>query len=219
MKILAFNGSPRKNFNTATLLNKTLEGASSKGAQTEMIHLYDLNFKGCVSCFACKLKGGKSYGRCAVKDDLAPVLEKIETADALVFGSPVYLGSASGIMQSFLERLVFQYIEYSPGYPVLFKRKIPTAFIFTMNVNAEMMKTMGYEPTFKRYESYIGRIFGSCQALTVNDTYQFTDYSKYVSSLFDPESKVRIKSEVFPIDCQKAFEIGVNFVEENKIAI
>ena len=54
--IIAINGSPRKNGNTAALLNKALEGASSQGATTEMINLYDLNFKGCMSCFACKLK-------------------------------------------------------------------------------------------------------------------------------------------------------------------
>jgi multimeric flavodoxin WrbA len=76
MKIIAFNGSPRKNWNTAMLLQKALEGAASEGAQTELIHLYDLNYKGCISCFACKTREGKSYGRCAVKDELTPVLKK-----------------------------------------------------------------------------------------------------------------------------------------------
>ena len=70
MKVLAVNGSPRKNWNTATLLRKALEGAASQGAETEFIHLYDLNFKGCQSCFACKTIGGKSYGKCARKDDI-----------------------------------------------------------------------------------------------------------------------------------------------------
>jgi len=56
MKVMAFNGSPRKKWNTATLLEKALEGASSKGAETELIHLYDLNYKGCISCFSCKMK-------------------------------------------------------------------------------------------------------------------------------------------------------------------
>jgi multimeric flavodoxin WrbA len=78
MKVMAFNGSPRKNWNTATLLQKTLAGAASYGAETELIHLYDLDYKGCISCFACKTIGGKSYGRCAVQDDLAPVFSRIE---------------------------------------------------------------------------------------------------------------------------------------------
>ena len=84
MKVMAFNGSPRKKWNTATLLEKALEGAASRGAETELIHLYDLNYKGCISCFACKTKGGESYGRCAVEDDLAPVFRKIEKADAVI---------------------------------------------------------------------------------------------------------------------------------------
>jgi len=84
MNVLAINGSPRKQWNTATLLNKALEGASSQGAETELIHLYDLNFKGCTSCFACKLKNGESYGQCGYKDDLSPVLNRIENIDALI---------------------------------------------------------------------------------------------------------------------------------------
>ena len=107
MKVMAFNGSPRKKWNTATLLEKALEGASSQGAETNLIHLYDLNYKGCISCFACKTKGGKSYGRCAVKDDLAPVFKHIEEADAIILGSPIYLGTVSGEMRSFMERLMF----------------------------------------------------------------------------------------------------------------
>ena len=61
MKVMAINGSPRKEWNTATLLEKALEGAASQGAETELIHLYDLSFKGCKSCFACKTRGGESY--------------------------------------------------------------------------------------------------------------------------------------------------------------
>lgn len=59
MKLIAINGSPRKDKNTAALLNKALEGAASQGAATELIHLYDQDYKGCISCFACKLKNGK----------------------------------------------------------------------------------------------------------------------------------------------------------------
>lgn len=70
MKVIAINGSPRKNWNTATLLEKALDGAKSVGADVEMIHLYDLSFKGCTSCFACKRKGSQLNGKCAMKDDL-----------------------------------------------------------------------------------------------------------------------------------------------------
>ncbi|WP_291441120.1 flavodoxin family protein, partial [Desulfovibrio sp.] len=92
MKFYAVNGSPRKKRNTATVLGKALEGitAACPEAQTEMLHLYDYNYKGCISCFECKRLGGKSYGRCAVRDELAPVLEKLSLADGIIFGSPIY---------------------------------------------------------------------------------------------------------------------------------
>jgi len=60
-----------------------------------------------MSCFACKLKGGESFGRCAVNDDLAPVLEEIKSTDAFILGSPIYFGDVTGKMRSFLERLLF----------------------------------------------------------------------------------------------------------------
>ena len=63
MKVMAINGSPRKDWNTATMLQKALEGSASRGAETELIHLYDLQFQGCTSCFSCKVLNGKSYGR------------------------------------------------------------------------------------------------------------------------------------------------------------
>ena len=107
MKVIAINGSPRKKWNTATLLQNALDGAASQGAETELVHLYDLDYKGCTSCFACKLKNGRSYGKCAVQDGLTPVLKKIEVADALILGSPIYFGSVTGMMRCFMERLMF----------------------------------------------------------------------------------------------------------------
>lgn len=95
-KIIAINGSPRKNGNTAILLNKALEGAAEQGAETELINLYDLSYKGCISCFACKRKGGKSYGKCIFADELLLVLKKIEQADALILCSPIYFGTVTG---------------------------------------------------------------------------------------------------------------------------
>ena len=65
MKVMAVNGSPRKDWNTGTLLNKALEGAKSIGAETEFIHLYDYSFKGCISCFACKKRTAQWPGRAA----------------------------------------------------------------------------------------------------------------------------------------------------------
>ncbi|HEY8911051.1 MAG TPA: flavodoxin family protein [Desulfosporosinus sp.] len=217
MKVIAFNGSPRKNWNTEILLNKALEGAASKGAEIELIQLYDLNYKGCISCFACKMKDSRSYGQCAVNDELSPVLKKVEDADALILGSPIYLGAATGEMRSFLERLLFPYYVYDASRSTLFKKKIPTGFIYTMGVNNDLMKKMGYDQQFRVTEILMERVFGASESLSVTDTYQFEDYSKYVTTAFNPEEKAKRRNEEFPKDCQKAFEMGARFAQQGGI--
>jgi multimeric flavodoxin WrbA len=211
MKIIGFNGSPRKKWNTATLLNKALEGAASKGAQTELIHLFDLKYSGCISCFSCKLKGGKSYGKCAVKDDLQPILGRIEEADAIILGSPVYIGAATGAMRSFLERLTFPYLVYDQQHSSLFKRKMPVGFIYTLGATEARIKETGWDRQFTLMESILSRIFGASETLLATDTYQFDDYSKYVAPGMDAEAKAKRRKEVFPEDCRKAFEMGARF--------
>ncbi len=216
MKVIALNGSPRKKWNTATLLEKALEGAASESAETELIHLYDLNFKGCISCFACKLKGGKSYGKCAVKDELTPVLERLEDADAVILGSPIYLGNSTGEMRSFMERYIFPYITYSIDIQTFYARNIPVGFIYTMNITEDLFEMVGINKLIESNEWVATRIFGYSESLCSTDTYQFDDYSKYVSSIFNPQEKTKRREEVFPQDCKKAFEMGVRFVKRQK---
>ena len=211
MKVLAFNGSPRKKWNTATLLRHALDGAASKGAEIELLHLYDYNSKGCISCFACKLKGGKSYGRCAVNDDLKPILDKVHDADAIILGSPIYFGMPTGVIRSFIERLLFQYLVYDAHHSFLFKRSIPTGLIYTMNVDQSLLEDIGYDMTLMGTEMTFKRCFGASETLMVTDTYQFDDYSKYETSGLDEARKAQRKAEVFPEDCRKAFEMGVRF--------
>lgn len=207
MNVIAVNGSPRKKWNTATLLQKALDGAASAGAQTEMIHLYGLRYKGCTSCFACKRKGG-ALGRCAMRDDLTEVLEKIVRCDVLLLGTPVYFWNLTGEMLSFLERLLFSSMTYNVGHPSTFPGKCSSGFIYTMNVPADVMETSGYGTTFRRYQALLERLGGPSEILVSNDTYQFNDYSKYEASMFNEAHKAQVRSEQFPVDCEKAFEMG-----------
>ncbi len=213
MKVMAINGGPRKTWNTATLLNKALEGAASEGAETELVHLYDIDFKGCTSCFACKVKNGKSYGKCAYKDELSPVLIKAMEADALLIGSPIYIGMVTGEMKSFLERLLFPLVVYDENHSSLLDRKIPTGFICTMGATESRMREMGYDQHARLVETLLAMFLGPVESLVVNDTYQFDDYSKYVSTRFDPVAKAKRRKEVFPLDCEKAFELGVRLAK------
>ncbi|MBU3218479.1 flavodoxin family protein (plasmid) [Clostridium estertheticum] len=217
MKVYAINGSPRKNKNTATLLQKALDGvkeaAKDKEIETEIINLYDLNYTGCKSCFACKRLGGKSYGKCAIKDDIYEVLEKISQADGLIFGSPIYLGTITGQLQSFLERLIFPYLVYDENYSTISPRNMPTAFIYTMNAPEEIMNKLGYLKTFDLIESTIEHIFTKPLVMYSNNTYQFDDYSKYKSNAFSEEAKAAHRKIQFPLDCQKAFELGASLIK------
>ena len=107
IRAMFFNGSPRKNKNTADMLQSAMRGAEAAGAETELVHLYDIDFKGCKSCFACKLKNSKCNGICAINDDLRPVLERARLADVIVLGSPVYYSYPTGVIRAFMERLMF----------------------------------------------------------------------------------------------------------------
>ena len=215
MKVIAVNGSPRKKWNTASLLEKALEGAVSHRAETELIHLYDLNYKGCISCFACKTKGGKSYGKCAVKDDLEPVFKKIEEVDALILGSPIYWGTVTGEMKSFMERLLFQYWPYTDPPKSIFPKKIKTGFIYTMNASEKRIQELGYDQHVGHNERLLKMLFGASESLLSFDTYQFEDYSKVVADRFDPEKKTKRRKEIFPKDCEKAFDMGARLVGKN----
>ena len=208
MTILAVNGSPRKKWNTAQVLQSVLDGAAKTGTATKLVHLYDYDFKGCVSCFECKRIGGKNYGRCAVKDGLTPLLAEVAEADALVIGTPVYFGAETGETRSFIERLLFPYLTYTPGYAAIFPRKIPTAMVYTMNVPEAVMAERNYGHMTGLAQGFMNRTFGACEVLTVNDTFQFDDYAKYLCTVWDADAKAKRRKDVFPQDLAKAFALG-----------
>jgi multimeric flavodoxin WrbA len=158
-------------------------------------------------------KKGEGYGRCAVNDELTPILKKVAEADAIILGSPIYLGTVTGEMSSFLERLIFPYLVYDVNHSTLFKRRIKTGLIYTMGAPEDQMKLMGVDRHLNMVEMFMKRTFGEAESLFVFDTYQFDDYSKYESSRFNVEEKAKRRREEFPKDCQKAFEMGVRFAQ------
>jgi multimeric flavodoxin WrbA len=214
VKAIGINGSPRKKWNTAILLEEALKGAGSQEAKTELFHLYDLNYKGCISCFACKKKPGKSYGKCAVKDGLTPLLKKVNGADVIILGSPIYFGSVTGEMRSFLERLFYPLMTYTDPPGSLLSRKVQTAFIYTLGATRKMARERGFDKQIVANETLMKMILGASETLCSYDTYQFEDYSKVYAPRFDPEKKAKVRAEVFPIDCEKAFEMGARLVRQ-----
>lgn len=216
MKALFINGSPRKKFNTAQMLESAMEGAADAGAETEWINLFDYEFTGCRSCFACKIKNSKTNGLCAIRDSIRPVLEKAKNADVIVFGSPVYYGYPTGQLRNFVERLLFPldtYLVDENGNRVKVRNKVvPTGLIYTMNCPKWLMEKVDYPKLLGFTGEELGRLYGYNEVLYSCDTYQFTDYARYDVNMFPEEAKRKTLKEQFPIDLENAYNLGVKLV-------
>jgi putative sterol carrier protein/putative NADPH-quinone reductase len=109
MKVLALNGSPRmKASSTYHMLKPLLEGMEGAGAETELIHIRELNLEFCIGCYACWVR---TPGVCVHqdKDCMVAVLESFNTADLVIFGTPLYHFTMSGIMKTFIDRTVVRF--------------------------------------------------------------------------------------------------------------
>ena len=210
-----FNGSPRKNWNTAKMLESAAEGARAAGAETETVNLYDFPFAGCKSCFACKLKNAKTNGICALRDNLRPILERARQADVLVLGSPVFFHYPTGVYRAFLERLAFPVYSYhyENGQPLVCRDKvIETANIFTMNCPKDMMERWNYPTFLQANTDTLATVFGASETLYACNTYQFTDYSRYDITLFSEEEKRAYRDAHSTDDLAAARALGQRLV-------
>ncbi len=218
MKVIGINGSARKDWNTATLVKKALEGAASAGAETEYVDLYAEPIKGCLECFACKRKGSKTNGLCAIRDNLRPLLEKALGADAVIIGSPNFFGYPSGMVRSFLERFLYPLssyqIEDGKFVRILGERIIPSAIIFTMNSDEQYYKVGGYDISLGMTRANLEHVLGYAEQYNSYNTLQFADYSKMDANFFDPEIKKHRHETQFPIDQEKCREMGRRLVEK-----
>ena len=102
MKVLAINGSPKGNGNTATALNLMADVLKEQGIETEILHIGNKDIRGCVACRSCA-----KTGRCVFDDIVNETAEKFEAGDGMVIGSPVYYASANGSLISLLDRLFY----------------------------------------------------------------------------------------------------------------
>lgn len=102
MKILAVNGSPRgKGSNSDRMLLPFLDGAGEAGAEVEVVYLSEKKINHCLGCFACWTK---EPGVCVHKDDMPELLEKIKLADIIVYTTPLYVFTVTGLMKDFMDR-------------------------------------------------------------------------------------------------------------------
>ena len=208
-KIMIIDGGPRKNFNTAAMLQKFAEGARAASSDIEVktIRLYALDYKGCMSCMACKIKG-KASNVCKFKDALTPVLDEIAEADGLVLGSPIYFGDVTGQMRTFLERLAFPWLSYN-DYSLTAPKRMPVVLMETMNGLPDRNNSQGYGSM----EHCIAAALGQPEHVNAYNTYQVKNYANYELGGFSEEAKRQYSDTHWEEDLQKAFDTGKRMAE------
>ena len=209
-KIIVIDGGPRKTFNTASMLQKFTEGAASVSSEIEVktVRLYGLDYKGCMSCMACKIKG-KASNICKFKDALTPVLEKIAEADGLVLGSPNYFGEVTAQMRAFLERLAFPWLSYN-DYSLTAPKRMPVVLVETQNGSENTNNCNGYGTM----EHCITQALGAPEKLFAYNTYQVKNYDNYELRGFSEPAKRQYREEHWEKDLQAAFDAGRRMAEQ-----
>ena len=105
MKVVGFNGSPRKKGNTATLIRKVFEALEHEGIETEFVQVGGKPVRGCIACFKCFKNKDQ---RCSVKEDiLNDCIEKMLAADGVIIGSPTYFSDVSAETKALIDRAGF----------------------------------------------------------------------------------------------------------------
>ena len=130
MKVVAFNGSPRRGGNTEILINEVFKVLNKEGIKTELIQIGGKNVSGCIACMKCRKKGD---ARCHQKNDLLNVcIEKMIKADGIIIGSPTYFADITSETKALID--VAGYAIRGAGNPL--KRKIGAAVIAVRRAGA-----------------------------------------------------------------------------------
>ena len=141
MKVLLINGSPRREGNTFIALSQVASQLEKHGIETEVVQLGNKPVRGCIACGQCLMRG---LGRCAFDDDVCNrIVEKLDDADALVVGSPVYYGQPNGALLAVMQRVLFSTNGKHQNKPAanvaICRRGGATAAFQTMNMMFQML--------------------------------------------------------------------------------
>ena len=129
MKVIAFNGSARKDGNTAILVRYVLGELSKEGIETELIQLAGQAMHGCTACGTCFARKNR---RCVIDDPVNGYVEKMSAADGLILASPVYFGDITTEMKALIDRIGF----VAKANDHLLKRKVGAAVIAVRRAGA-----------------------------------------------------------------------------------
>lgn len=209
-KIVIIDGGPRRNMNTAQMAASFAEGINAAGENIDIrqYRLYDIEYRGCMSCLGCKVKG-RSSPVCVFKDGLKEVLDEVSQADGLAIASPIYMGRNTAQTQAFLERLVFPWLSYN-DFSISAVKKMPVVFIYTMNAPQEMLPMA--LPLLEFTENLVGSALGKVERVIAFNTTQVKDYSRYEMAAAS-QGKAEYRAAHWEKDLKSAFDAGKRMVE------
>jgi multimeric flavodoxin WrbA len=121
MKVILVNGSPHEHGTTSAALNEVASALNADGVETEVFWLGKSPLSGCMGCGGCA-----KTGRCVINDNVNAFLDKAESADGFIFGTPVHFASASGAITSFMDRAFYgrgKLFAYKPAAAVVVCRR------------------------------------------------------------------------------------------------
>lgn len=211
MKVLAINGSPRKKGNSAKMLQSWVDGVKTAHPDIDIqwVDLYDRTFTGCISCFACKRKGAKTYGTCPIKDGVHDLIPAAYDADALAISCPIYFGELDAYTRCFLERAMFCKTACRKNHDSLAPRPVPATMIYTMNRPREMAEQRNYPMRWNNMEWRVANAFRHPAArVCAYNTYLFDNYDDYEMEMFSEAEKRKYRDERFKDDLDAAFRAG-----------
>lgn len=185
MKVLGIVGSPRVEGTTYSIVQNVLAGAAKAGAETKLVLLNELEFKGCQGCRKCK----QGYD-CAQNDDMTGIYPELFEADILVLGSPVYMAYVTGQTKLFLDRL------YAFTGPDQVSR-LPKGKTCLLVLTQGYSDIEGYQTMAMSLSSLLERLgYAVTHPLIIGGVYNADD-------------------ELAKLGAQRAYELGFGFVEKN----
>ncbi|ACI20488.1 flavodoxin family protein [Thermodesulfovibrio yellowstonii] len=122
MKVVAFNGSPRKNGNTYHAIKVVAEELKKENIKVEIIQVGNKRIRGCIACYKCAKNKNE---KCSINDEVNEWIQKIKESDGIILGSPVYFSGIAGTFKCFLDR-AFLVASVNDG---LFRHKVGAAVV------------------------------------------------------------------------------------------
>jgi multimeric flavodoxin WrbA len=213
-KIMIIDGGPRKNMNTAQMIDKFIDGVKSTGGDIEVKHvrLYDYDFHGCYSCMLCKMRNSKFHDYCGRKDGISDVLKEAAYADGIVFASPIFYGDITAQTKCFFERLTYPWLNYEEMSFNPPKKNMPCAIIYTMNASKEYQQ--GMENMYQANEELFSKFFSKPERILALSTKQVKDYSRFEFTDDWAQSHDKWHDEHFAEELQNAFDSGKRMAKQ-----